>query len=175
MNTVKTIEREQEFREKVRERFGAMVENKKKGKNIEISIYNYTIRESNYRKIVKKWNNPYFVCLYIDRFRSVLFNLMDTNNPEFLERVKKGEISSKKVGFLTHQEMNEKQWNELIKKKMIRDEHKYNDDMRIATSEFKCRKCKQEKCSYYQLQTRSADEPMTTFVTCMNCGNQWKC
>lgn len=23
-------------------------------------------------------------------------------------------------------------------------------------------------------QTRSADEPMTTFVTCTNCGNKWK-
>ena len=31
------------------------------------------------------------------------------------------------------------------------------------------------KCTYYQLQTRSADEPMTTFVTCINCGNRWKC
>ena len=54
-------------------------------------------------------------------------------------------------------------------------EHKFEDDKRGATSEFKCRKCKKRECSYYQLQTRSADEPMTTFVTCLNCGNNWKC
>lgn len=30
------------------------------------------------------------------------------------------------------------------------------------------------KTTYYQMQTRSADEPMTTFVTCVNCGNRWK-
>eukprot|EP00835_Amoeboradix_gromovi_P004910 NODE_417_length_8973_cov_0.852941.p3 type:complete len:311 gc:universal NODE_417_length_8973_cov_0.852941:5222-6154(+) len=43
-----------------------------------------------------------------------------------------------------------------------------------STDQFKCGKCKQRKCTYYQMQTRSADEPMTTFVTCTNCGNRWK-
>lgn len=42
------------------------------------------------------------------------------------------------------------------------------------TEMFRCGKCKQRKCTYYQMQTRSADEPMTTFVTCVNCGNRWK-
>ena len=40
---------------------------------------------------------------------------------------------------------------------------------------FKCRKCKSTKTSYYQMQTRSADEPMTTYVTCKACGTKWKC
>ncbi len=40
---------------------------------------------------------------------------------------------------------------------------------------FKCGKCKSTKTTYYQMQTRSADEPMTTFVTCTGCGNKWKC
>ena len=44
-----------------------------------------------------------------------------------------------------------------------------------ATDTFTCRKCKKKKCSYYQMQTRSADEPMTTFVSCLSCGNRWKC
>lgn len=37
-----------------------------------------------------------------------------------------------------------------------------------------CGKCKKRKVSYTQAQTRSADEPMTTFCECMNCGNRWK-
>ena len=41
--------------------------------------------------------------------------------------------------------------------------------------QFKCGKCKSVKTTYYQMQTRSADEPMTTYVTCMNCGSKWKC
>ena len=40
---------------------------------------------------------------------------------------------------------------------------------------FKCGKCKSTKTTYYQMQTRSADEPMTSFITCVNCGNKWKC
>lgn len=41
-------------------------------------------------------------------------------------------------------------------------------------TEFKCYKCKSNKCTFYALQTRSSDEPMTLFVTCLNCGNNWK-
>ncbi|EGC37355.1 hypothetical protein DICPUDRAFT_77009 [Dictyostelium purpureum] len=43
-----------------------------------------------------------------------------------------------------------------------------------TTDQFQCGKCKQRRCTYFQMQTRSADEPMTTFVRCINCGNRWK-
>ena len=39
---------------------------------------------------------------------------------------------------------------------------------------FTCGKCKSKRTTYYQLQTRSADEPMTTFVTCKDCSKRWK-
>jgi len=42
------------------------------------------------------------------------------------------------------------------------------------TEMLKCGKCKKKDCTYNQLQTRSADEPMTTFVLCNACGNRWK-
>lgn len=38
----------------------------------------------------------------------------------------------------------------------------------------KCGKCKSTKTRYTQMQTRSADEPMTTRVNCLACGNIWK-
>lgn len=44
-----------------------------------------------------------------------------------------------------------------------------------TTSIFRCGKCKSRNCTYTQLQTRSADEPMTTFVNCVDCGNRWRC
>jgi transcription elongation factor S-II len=55
--------------------------------------------------------------------------------------------------------------------------HKYatNTDNEDYEGVFKCGKCRSKKTTYYQMQTRSADEPMTTFVTCTNCQNRWKC
>lgn len=40
---------------------------------------------------------------------------------------------------------------------------------------FKCGRCKSKKTTFFQMQTRSADEPMTTYVTCNGCGHRWKC
>lgn len=43
-----------------------------------------------------------------------------------------------------------------------------------AGGEFTCRRCKGTKTTHYALQTRSADEPMTIFVTCLTCGKRWR-
>ena len=75
---------------------------------------------------------------------------------------------------MTHQEMNPKIWKHLIEAKIKRDKNLGEIDISAATDEFKCYKCKKRLCTYYQLQTRSADEPMTTFITCLSCGNRWK-
>ena len=40
---------------------------------------------------------------------------------------------------------------------------------------FTCRKCKSKRTTYYQMQTRGADEPMTNFVSCMDCSYNFKC
>jgi len=85
------------------------------------------------------------------------------------------EIKPHQIAFMTHQELDPEKWDKLIQLKMKRDKYKYETNLEAATDTFKCRKCYSNKCTYYQMQTRSADEPMTTFVTCINCGNRWKC
>jgi DNA-directed RNA polymerase subunit M/transcription elongation factor TFIIS len=57
-------------------------------------------------------------------------------------------------------------------KELARDNSKRNEEGYEGM--FKCRKCQGKKIHYYQLQTRSADEPMTTYFTCMTCGQKWK-
>lgn len=172
------IEDSKTFRKNIVQKMNTMIQNPLKSRNIEKSIYNYSIQESNRRKIVKKWDNPYFVLVYTDKLRSVLVNLDKKSyiqNKSLCNHIKDNTIQCKDIAFLTHQELYPTIWKKLIDAKIERDKNKFQVDKRGATSEFKCRKCNQRECSYYQLQTRSADEPMTTFVTCLNCGNNWKC
>jgi DNA-directed RNA polymerase subunit M/transcription elongation factor TFIIS len=140
--------------------------------NLEKAIYNYAIREATQRKIVKKWENPCFVHLYIDRLRTMYMNF---KNIEFLEKIRLGEITPHDSVFMTHQEMNETHWHTLIEKKKILDANRFNNNnMEASTTLFTCSKCKSNKCTFYCLQTRSCDEGETIFVTCTNCGKRWK-
>lgn len=161
------------FREKVCEILNKYICNETKVKEIETSIYNFSIKEATERNIVKKWDNPNFVMVYKDRFRSIWMNLK--TNPALLNKIKCGEIQSNDVGSLTHQQMSPESWTKLIQRKIERDNNTFTTDTKGASKEFKCGKCKKRETTYYQVQTRSADEPMTTFVTCLNCGKNWKC
>jgi len=166
-----------EFRRNIRGKLKTILKNEKKSINLEKGIYNYCINQAKEKNIVRKWDNRFFVQLYVDRFRSINNNInpkFKTCNKTLLRKIKNGKIKSHLVGGMSHQEMNSKIWKALIRAKIERDKNFDKIDMSAATDEFKCYKCKQNVCTYYQLQTRSADEPMTTFVTCLKCGNRWK-
>ncbi len=83
-------------------------------------------------------------------------------------------ITPHALAFMTHQEMNPAHWKVLLDQKMKRDANKYTNDIQASTDMFTCRKCKSKRCTYYEMQTRSADEPATLFVTCLDCGKNWK-
>ena len=140
--------------------------------NIEKGIFNWAVQHASKNNIVKKWSNPFFVRLYIDHLRSVYINL---KKPDVSSAVISGNIQSQKIAFMTHQEICPDKWKQLVEDKKVRDKQKYEPNIEASTDNFTCNKCKSKKCTYYQLQTRSADEPMTTFVTCLECGKRWKC
>ena len=159
------------FRENVCDRLNMVLDDKTIATNMEKGIYNYAIKEANSKKIIKKWDNPYFAILYIDRLRSIYFNI---KNPELLQQIKNKDITPQTVAFMTHQELNPDHWKELIDKKIKRDANKFTMNIQASTDMFTCKKCRSKKCTYYELQTRSADEPATIFVTCLDCGKNWK-
>lgn len=110
------------------------------------------------------------------KYRSIMFNLRDSNNPDLRRRVLTGEISPEKLITLSAEDMasdKRKQENNQIKEKALFDCER-GLAAKASTDQFKCGRCGQRKCTYYQMQTRSADEPMTTYVTCVNCDNHWK-
>jgi transcription elongation factor S-II len=162
-----------EFRSRITTKLYDMIQNEKTAKNLEIGIFNYAIKEASSKKIVKKWENTCFVQLYIDRLRSIYFNLENKDN-ELLEQLKSGELLPETLAFMTHQEFCPSQWEQLIEKKRKRDLHKFTNNIESSTDMFTCKKCHSKKCTYYELQTRSADEPSTIFITCLDCGKRWK-
>jgi transcription elongation factor S-II len=139
--------------------------------NLEKGIHNWAIKEATNKKVVKKWDNPFFVQIYIDHLRSIYINL---KNSKIIDRVINGEIKAHEIAFMTHYEMCPEQWDELIKAKSIRDQNKFEQKIEANTDRYTCRKCRSTKCSYIQLQTRSADEAMTIYVSCLDCGTRWK-
>ena len=161
------------FRKNVREKMFKNIKDSKTATNIEIGVYMYAYKEAKRRKILKKWDNPKFLQLYLDRLRSVYTNI---KNPDLLEQLNNGDITAQSLAFMTHQEMKPERWKELIACKMKRDENKYNntENIQASTDMFTCKKCKSRSCTYYELQTRSADEPATIFVTCLDCGKNMK-
>ena len=139
--------------------------------NFEKGVFNYTIRECNFKKLVKKWENAAFTQIYIDRLRMVYSNL---SSPTILDGLVSGEILPQGVAFMTHQEIQPEKWNPLIEKKTKRDASKCDKKIGASTAMFTCSRCQSKNCTYYEMQTRSADEPATIFITCLNCDKHWR-
>ncbi|XP_074134479.1 transcription elongation factor A protein 1 isoform X2 [Sminthopsis crassicaudata] len=113
---------------------------------------------------------------YKNRVRSRIANLKDAKNPNLRKNVLCGNIPPDLFARMTAEEMASDELKEMRKnltKEAIR-EHQMAKTGGTQTDLFTCGKCKKKNCTYTQVQTRSADEPMTTFVVCNECGNRWK-
>ena len=118
-----------------------------------------------------------FKSLYISRIRSIYSNLKSDSylgNKQFSDKIVSGIIDVKKISTLSKYDIYPEVWSELLSKLAEKDKLKYSLKPEAMTDMFKCRKCGSRSCSYYEFQTRSADEPMTQFITCLDCNNNWK-
>lgn len=110
------------------------------------------------------------------KYRSIIFNLKDPKNPDLRRKVLLGQVKAERLIDMSPEEMASDQRQreiEQIKEKAL-FECERAAAPKASTDQFKCGRCGKKETTYYQLQTRSADEPMTTFVTCVNCNNHWK-
>ncbi|XP_076136662.1 transcription elongation factor A protein 3 isoform X10 [Alosa pseudoharengus] len=113
---------------------------------------------------------------YKNRVRSRISNLKDPKNPNLRKNVLAGSIELVRFATMTAEEMASDELKELrntLTQEAIR-EHQMAKTSGTTTDLLQCGKCRKKNCTYNQVQTRSADEPMTTFVLCNECGNRWK-
>lgn len=166
------INNPEEFREKITQKINILMNNEKLSRNIERGVYNYALKEANTKKLVKKWENSFFVQLYLDRLKTIYINIQ---HEPLKKSLLDGKIKASYFAYMTHYEMRPDKWSKMIEEKQTRDKCKYETVIEASSDTFICRKCKSNRTTYYQVQLRSADEPMTTFVSCVDCGNRWRC
>ena len=165
------------FRNKIVEKLDKILKNKTNSRIIEKSIYNYIIKLSKQKNIQRSWNNDVFKNLYLTKCRSIYANL-DSNsyikNTNFLKNTNNGKIDISNIANISIYDIFPENWKEILELKSKKDKLKYELKPEAMTDVFKCRKCGSRSTSYYEVQTRSADEPMTQFITCLDCNNRWK-
>ena len=127
---------------------------------------------------------------YVDKARSLCFNLK--KNKSLRENVLMGSIDAESLVTMSSEQLatSEKQQERKAQVKKLAESRRLdwetaNEDKinqmcgikgeLLSASLFTCGRCKSTKTTSTQKQTRSADEPMTVFVLCMNCGKRWKC
>jgi transcription elongation factor S-II len=143
------------MRDRVREKF--------ESEEIETAILNRCIHDAQKWFVDIAWDNSVFVDMYRSRAVSL-----------YPYRELATTMEASKFVDSTMVDLNPKRWKEMIQS--IIDKKKAMYSKKSTASIFLyCSSCKKKtRCDYYQLQTRSADEPMTTFVTCLECDRKWK-
>ncbi|RDA93500.1 hypothetical protein CP533_4018 [Ophiocordyceps camponoti-saundersi (nom. inval.)] len=113
---------------------------------------------------------------YKKKIRSLFANLKNKSNKELGRRVMNGDITPDRFASMTDDDLK----SEDQRKKDLELEKENMKKAQVPMAEksisdsLECGRCKKKRVSYTQAQTRAADEPMTTFCECMNCGHRWK-
>jgi len=144
-------------------------------KNLEKCILNKSYRLAKSSNIPPTFECRQFICFY----KSIALGLLNNfkRNAKLVESYKIGKIPKNifdvSPDVLEPDGPYSKTKFAILEKDTKIERNKMRDD--DYEGQFKCGKCKSKKTDYYQLQTRSADEPMTTYVTCKTCNHRWKC
>lgn len=144
---------------------------------LEQSIYETTYNFSQKNYVARSWKSPVFIDIYRQNVSSVFSNIhpeSPVKNPRLLSRIMEGEFKLADIPSMTSYDMFPEKWFALKDKLLQREQKILEGNKSRATDQFKCRRCHKRECTYYELQTRSGDEPMTIFITCLNCGKEWR-
>ena len=167
------------IREKVVANFTEVFGDSKNAEDFELFMLNLLVDQATKDGVDVDWANRTFWNMYRSRAIALYENLLGQesyvkNDQKLLERFKAGELDLKTIAEMTPMDMCPARWKDSVER-IIEEEKRLYSKNQNASIFMGCSGCKSKtKCDYYQLQTRSADEPMTTFVTCLECDRRWK-
>ena len=145
--------------------------------SIESGIFQAALQDAEENGIRPNWENPAFVEIYKIIARRVIANLDPDSyigNKRLIIRLKDGEFPPQQVAFMTPRELFPEHWQELADEQLKRETTMLEGNQGEGCDLFKCRRCGKSRTRYWEMQTRSADEPMTVFIRCLNCGKEWR-
>lgn len=165
------------IREKIIENFAILFDSKDMATEFEGYILQNVVDTAKKDSYEVDWSNRTFWNMYRNRSISLYENIKPgsyvKNDQNLLEKIQNGELTLKTVAEMTPIDLCPSRWKESLDKIIETEKKLYTT--KSASIFMWCSQCKKKaKCDYYQLQTRSADEPMTTFVTCLECTKKWK-
>lgn len=167
---------ENEGRQGCIDKLNSIVDDISLSKDIEEGIYDYTKKRTSLHREVT-WDNRLFRREYLNKCISIYTNLNKKSyvgNKNLIDRLKSGDINPKYLAFKSPQEIFPEHWKKLMDKKIATDNYLYMKTHGVITDQYTCHKCKGNKCSYYEINSRSLDEPAVSHVECQNCGNKWR-
>jgi DNA-directed RNA polymerase subunit M/transcription elongation factor TFIIS len=136
---------------------------------MELAILNNIVSFCKLNSIDIDWNNRIFWNTYRSKSIHVYSNLN-----MWKDKILSKEIDCKSFVEMPAEELCPSKWKEEFEK-IFESQKRLYSSSGTASIFLYCSRCKKKSnCDYYQLQTRSADEPMTTFVTCLECDRKWK-
>ncbi len=116
---------------------------------------------------------------YTNRALEIISNVKDEKNYDFRDKIIKGEYKPEDLATMDAFEMVNKNKKKEIQQNIENNINSVRSDWDekhapVTEGVYKCSKCGGKKTRQHEMQTRSADEPMTIFIHCVNCGNSWK-
>jgi DNA-directed RNA polymerase subunit M/transcription elongation factor TFIIS len=145
--------------------------------DLEIGIFNSSIDYANSMKISLSWSCQLFIDTYINNARSIFSNLKKDSyikNTNLIDKLKNKDFPPHKLAYMNCYEIFPEKWKNIIEKQKLKFKAAYEIKQVAMIDTIKCGKCKKNKISYYELQTRSGDEAMTCYFNCLVCGHKWK-
>ena len=110
---------------------------------------------------------------YRNKCRFLSNNLTKNSASELIQQLNSGTITPQGLLSLEPHQFDASNWkNVLANRKYIAEQA--NKENIATTNDYKCGRCGRRKCTYFERQDRSADEPMTIHITCCHCGHKWK-
>jgi transcription elongation factor S-II len=146
-------------------------------KELEKSIFIAALKDAESKDVIKHFDNSLFTLIYKSSMRRLVSNL-DPNsyvhNAQLLNKIKNNDLSIKNLAEMNIMDYAPHIYSDLRERQVLREQTQLEGNKSMATDMFKCGRCQKRETTFYELQTRSADEPMTKFINCLNCGNHWR-